>query len=65
MARMYPLSEIGCDSDSLNVSFDIVGEVTRHSEPGSTDTCEVARNLRYGKFESSDSSSDVGYLYRL
>ena len=37
MARKYPLSDIGCDSDALNVNIDVLGEIQSHSEPGSAD----------------------------
>ena len=30
MARINPLSDVGCDSDSLTVATDIVGEMPRH-----------------------------------
>ena len=30
VARKYPLIDVGCDSDALNVNIDIVGEVPRH-----------------------------------
>ena len=59
MARKYPLSDVDCDSDALNVNIDGVGEITRHPEPGSADAHEVARNPRYDDVMSNDSSSDV------
>ena len=43
MARKYPLSDIGCDSDALNVNIDVVGELPRHPKPGSADAREVVR----------------------
>ena len=46
MARKNPLTDVGCNSDALNVNVDIVGEIPRHSEPGSADAREVARNPR-------------------
>ena len=45
MARKYPLSGVGCDSDTRNVNNDVVGEISRHPEPGSADVREVARNF--------------------
>ena len=30
VARKYPLSDVGCDSDALNVNIDVVGEIPRH-----------------------------------
>ena len=59
MARKYPLSDVGCDSDALNVNIDIVGEIPSHPEPGSTDAREVARNQRDDDVMSNYSSSDV------
>ena len=56
---MYPLSDVGCDSDALNVNIDVVGEILRHTEPGSADAREVARNPRDDDVMSNDSSSDV------
>ena len=38
VARMYPLGDLGCDSDVLNFSRDIVGETPRHLELGSTES---------------------------
>ena len=46
MARKYPLSDVVCDSDALNVNIDVVGEVPRHPEPVSANAREVARNPR-------------------
>ena len=46
VARKYPLSDVGCDSDTLNVNIDVVGEIPRHPEPVSADAREVARNPR-------------------
>ena len=46
VARKYPLSDVGRDSDALNVSIVVVGEIPRHPEPGSADAREVARNPR-------------------
>ena len=31
------MSDVGCDSDALNVNIDVVGEIPRHPEPGSAD----------------------------
>ena len=59
MARKYPLSDFGCDSDALNVNIDVVGEIPRHPGPGSADAREVARNPRDDDVMSNDSSSDV------
>ena len=59
MARMYPLSDVGCDSDALNINIDVVGEIPRHSEPGSADEREVARILRDDDVMSNDLSSDA------
>ena len=33
VARKYPLSDVGCDSDALNVNIDVVGEIPRHPDP--------------------------------
>ena len=46
VTRKYPLSDVVCDSDALNVNTDIVGEIPRHLEPGSADASEVTRNPR-------------------
>ena len=46
VARKYPLNDVGCDSDALNVNIDVVGEIPRHPEPVSADSREVARNPR-------------------
>ena len=59
VARKYPLSDVGCDIDALNVNIDVVGEIPRHTEPGSADAREVTRNLRDENFMSTDLSSDV------
>ena len=59
VARKYSLSDVGCDSDALNVNIDVVGEIPRHPEPGSADAHEVARNPRDDDVTSNDSSSDV------
>ena len=59
MARMYPLSDFGCDSDALNVNVNVVGEISNHPEPGSANAREVARNPRDEDVMSNDSSSDV------
>ena len=59
MARMYPLSDVGCDSDALNFNVDIFGEMPRHPDPGSADTREVARNLRDDDVKSNDFSPGV------
>ena len=56
MARKYPLSDVGCDSDALNVNIDVVGEMPRHPDPGSADAREVARNPRDDDVMSIDSS---------
>ena len=56
VAHKYPLSDVGCDSDALNVNIDVVGETPRHPEPGSTDAREVARNPRDDDIMSNDSS---------
>ena len=60
MARKYPLSDVGFDSDTLNVNIDVAGKITRHPEPGSADAREVARNPRDGDVMSNELSSDVG-----
>ena len=57
---MYPLSDVGCNSVTLDVDHDIIGRIIRHPELGSANACEVARTPRDGEFESSESSSDVG-----
>ena len=59
MAHKYPLSDVGCDSDALNVNIDVVAEISRHLEPRSADAREVARNPRDDNVMSNDSSSDV------
>ena len=59
VARKYPLSDVGCDRDALNVNIDVVDEIPRHPEPGSADAREVARNPRDDDVMSNDSSSDV------
>ena len=59
MARMYPLSDFGCDSDALNVNVNVVGEISNHPEPGSANAREVARNPRDEDVMSNDSSLDV------
>ena len=56
---MYPLSDVGCDSDALNVIIDVVGEISRHPEPGSAGAREVAHNPHDNEIESKDSSIDV------
>ena len=56
---MYPLSDVGCNSVTLDVDHDIIGRIIRHPELGSANACEVARTPRDGEFESSESSSDV------
>ena len=56
VARKYPLSSVGCDSDALNVNIDVVGKIPRHPEPGSADAREVARNSRDDDVMSNDSS---------
>ena len=43
MARKYPLSDVGYDSDALNVNIDVVSEIPRHPKPGLADAREVAR----------------------
>ena len=60
MARKYPLSDVGSDSDALNVNIDVVGEIPRHPEPSSVDAREVSRNPRGDEIEPNGSSSDVG-----
>ena len=55
----YPLSDVGCDSDALNVNIDVVGQIPRHPEPGSADAREAALNPRDEDFMSNDSSSYV------
>ena len=59
VARKYPLSAVGCDSDALNVNIDVVGKIPRHPESGSADLRKVARNPRDDDVMSNDSSSDV------
>ena len=59
MARKHPLSDVGCDSDVLNVNIDVVGKIPRHHEPSSADACEVARNPRDYDVMPNGSSSDV------
>ena len=44
MARKYPLSGVGCDSDALNVNIDVVGGIPRHPDSDSAHAREVARN---------------------
>ena len=57
---MYPLSDVGCDSNAPNVKCDVVSEISRHPEPGSADARQVARISRDRGFEFHDSSLDVG-----
>ena len=59
VARKYPLSDVGCDSDALNVNIDLVGKISRHPEPGSADAPEVARNPRDDDIMYNDALSDV------
>ena len=59
VARKYPLSDVGCDRDALNVNIDVVGEIPRHPNPGTADAREVERNPRDDEVMSNDSSSDV------
>ena len=59
MVRKYPLSDVCCDSDALNVNIDVVGEIPRHPEPGSADASEVTRNPRDDDVIFNDSLSDV------
>ena len=33
VARKYPLSDVGCDSDALNVNVNNVGQILRHQSP--------------------------------
>ena len=56
---MYPLSDVGCDSDALNVNIDVFGYIPRYPDPVSADACEGARNPRDHDVKSSDLSSDV------
>ena len=51
VACMYPLSEVGCSSDALNVNVDVVREILRHPEPVSADAREVACNPHDDEFE--------------
>ena len=60
VAREHPQSEGGCNSTSLNVGNDIVGETPRHREQGSSDACAVADNSLAEEFELSDSALYVG-----
>ena len=57
MACEHPLSEGGCNSTSLNVGNDIVGETPRHQE---SDVCKVEDNSPGDEFELSNSALDVG-----
>ena len=59
VTRKYPLSDVGCDSDALNVNIDVVGEIPRHPEPGSADARDVARNTQDDDVMSTDLSLDV------
>ena len=59
MVRKYPLSDVCCDSDALNVNIDVVGEIPRHPDLRSADAREVARNSRDDDVIFNDSSSDV------
>ena len=59
MARKYPLSDVGCDGDALNVHIDVVSEIPRHPKLGSADAPEVAHNPRDDDVMSTDLSSDV------
>ena len=55
----YPLSDVGCERDALNVNIDVAGEIPRHPDPGSADTRQVASSPRDNDIISNDSSSDV------
>ena len=59
MAREYPLSDVGCNIDALNVTIDVIGEIPRHPVPGSADAHEVVRNPHDDDVMSNYSSSDV------
>ena len=65
---MYPLSDVGCIGDALNVDHDIAGELSRHPDLGLADAREVARRPRDGEFGSSDSSlnfcDDIAFFCR-
>ena len=43
VAREYPQDDGGCNSTSLNVGNDVVGEMPRHQDRSSSDACAVAR----------------------
>ena len=60
MARQYPLSEVACDSDALNVEYDIVGETPRHPGLGPNDARVATRTPLVDEMELDNSSSDVG-----
>ena len=59
VARKYPLSDVGFDSDTLNVNIDVVGEIPRHPEPGSADARGMERNTQDDDVMSTDLSSGV------
>ena len=53
------MSDVGCDSDELNFNINIVVEISRHPEPGSSDAREVARNPCDDDVMYNGSLSDV------
>lgn len=48
VARIHSLNDVGCDSDSLNVTDDIVDELPRHSRLWPLNASGVARNPLVG-----------------
>ena len=47
-------TDVGCDSDALNVNIDVIGEIPKHPEPGSADAREVVRDPRDDDIMSND-----------
>ena len=60
MARKHPKSEVGCNSISLNLGNDIVGEKLRHQEQGSSDICAVAREHPHSEGGCHNNSLNAG-----
>ena len=52
--HMYPMIDVDCDSDVLNVNVDVVREILRHPDPGSAGAREVAHNSRIEELKSND-----------
>ena len=59
MVRKYPLSDVACDSDALNVEHDIVGVIPRHPGLGPNDARVATRKPLVDDMELNNTSSDV------